>query len=59
MKEWARSPPGLGPTRPLCLSSPGCKTVTVEVGSRRNGCSGEGGAASVCKHLASAVTYLS
>ena len=60
MKEWARSPsPGLGPAQPLCLGSPSCKTMTVSGGARRSGCSGEDGAASVCKRLASAVTYLS
>lgn len=33
MKEWAWSPlPCLGPARRLCLSSPSCKMVTVEVG---------------------------
>lgn len=33
MKEWAWSPlPCLGPARHLCLSSPSCKMVTVEVG---------------------------
>lgn len=38
MKEWARSPlPCLGAAQPLCLSSPSCKTVTVEVGGEEEG----------------------
>ena len=29
--------PCLGPAQPLCLSSPSCKTVTVEVGGEEEG----------------------